>query len=195
MRPLQWLRRLRTTIGRGVFPHQMAFFLELPWRRLVLSPRQLADRLRLEPDARVLEVGAGSGFYSVEVARRLPAGWLDLLDVQPEMLEKARRKLADAGIAHVGFHASDAAGLPFADGSFEVVYLVTVLGEIASRDAFLDETRRVLRPGGVLSVSEHLPDPDFLSAATVRALGGAHGFELVRRDGPAWSHTVTLRRA
>ncbi|MCG8683889.1 MAG: class I SAM-dependent methyltransferase [Desulfobacterales bacterium] len=43
----------------------------------------------IQPDDRVLEVGPGSGFFSVEVIRRIPGGELVLLDLQPEMLEKA----------------------------------------------------------------------------------------------------------
>jgi glutamate-1-semialdehyde 2,1-aminomutase len=75
----------RQALGRGIFPHQLAWFLELPLRRLVLSPELLASRLPLRPDASVLEIGPGSGYYSLEVARRIPAGRLELFDVQPDL--------------------------------------------------------------------------------------------------------------
>ena len=67
-----WLQHIA---GRQpYFPHQMSFILELPLRRLLVSPEQLADRLHLKQDSRVLEVGCGSGVFSVEVARRVPPG-------------------------------------------------------------------------------------------------------------------------
>ena len=94
--------------------------LTLPVRRLILSPATLADRLELAPEDRVLEIGAGPGYFSVEVARRLPRGHLTVLDLQPEMLERARERLSRAGVANVSFITSDAAALPFPDASFDV---------------------------------------------------------------------------
>jgi ubiquinone/menaquinone biosynthesis C-methylase UbiE len=55
-------------------------------RRLVLSPEKLADCLHPDEAARVLEIGPGPGYFSVEVARRLSQGRLDLFDLQREML-------------------------------------------------------------------------------------------------------------
>src|SRR5918993_186638 len=100
MRAIRWARGVKNTILRGVFPHEMSFLLDLPWRNVMLSPRRLAARLPLTAASRVLEVGAGSGFYSAEVARAIPNGRLELLDLQPEMLRKARRKLEAAGLTN-----------------------------------------------------------------------------------------------
>ena len=54
-----WSRAL----GRGVFPHQMSWILDLPGREAIMSARMVADRLPVRPDARVLEIGPGSGYY------------------------------------------------------------------------------------------------------------------------------------
>ncbi len=51
----------------------------------MLSPEKLVARLALTSTSQVLEVGAGSGFYSVEVARRVSDGHLELLDLQPSL--------------------------------------------------------------------------------------------------------------
>ena len=93
MKAFRWARSVKNTLGRGIFPHEMSFFLDLPWRNIFLSPQKLVSRLALTARSHVLEVGAGSGFYSVEVAHRISEGHLELLDLQPEMLKKARRKL------------------------------------------------------------------------------------------------------
>lgn len=90
---------VRRAIGKGVFPQQFSWLLELRARRLLLSPARLAARLRVEPDLSVLEVGAGSGFYSIDVARRLTRGRLSLVDVQPGMLQRCRAKADAAGLA------------------------------------------------------------------------------------------------
>lgn len=195
MKAIRWANSVKTTLGRGMFPHEMSFFLDLPWRNLVLRPRQLVARLALSPASRVLEVGAGSGFYSVEVARSIPDGRLELLDLQPEMLEKARRKLAAEGLTNIGYTLADAAGLPFPPDTFDVLFLVAVFGEVANRRAFLREARRVLKPTGILSISEHLPDPDFSRFAKLNTLVETEGFTLFSRHGRPWSYTANFTKS
>jgi len=194
MKAIRLVRSVKNSLRRGVFPHEVSFFLDLPWRNFVLPPRALAARLDLTPASRVLEVGAGTGFYSVEIAARIPEGHLELLDLQPEMLEKARRKLEAKGLTNVGYTLADAAVLPLAADSFDRLYMVAVLGEIADQRAFLAEARRVLRPGGLLSVSEHLPDPDFSPFPQVRTLVEGAGFGFARRHGGRWSYTANFTK-
>jgi ubiquinone/menaquinone biosynthesis C-methylase UbiE len=177
------------------FPHQMSFILELPLRRLLISPSQLADRLKLKEDSMVLEVGCGSGVFSVEVARRVPDGHLELFDLQAEMLERARGKIRAAGLGKVvGYTQGDARRLPFPRASFDVAFLVAVLGEVPEPRKCLRALHRILRPGGFLSITEHLPDPDFSRLSTLRALVEGEGFTLEEHFGPPWSYTANFRR-
>lgn len=188
-----WLGHL--TGRQPFFPHQMAFILESPLRSLLVTPSQLADRLHLTESATVLEVGCGSGVFSVEVARRLPRGHLELYDLQPEMLEKARRKIEAAGLAGVvGYTQGDASRLALPAAAFDVAFMVAVLGEVPEPRACLAALHGAIRPGGLLSITEHLPDPDFSRFSTLRALVEAEGFEFVERFGPAWAYTANFRR-
>jgi SAM-dependent methyltransferase len=85
----------------------------------VLKPARIIDRLGLAGSERVLEIGPGPGFFSVEIARRLSYGRLDPFDIQPEMLEKARQRLKRAGCQDIGFtvgQAGEGLPLPEADG-------------------------------------------------------------------------------
>ena len=75
---------LRRFFGKGIYPSQISFWLDFPLRRLILSPKKLADRLHLKENFQVLEIGPGSGYFSVEVARRIPHGHLELFDLQKE---------------------------------------------------------------------------------------------------------------
>ena len=183
----------RRAISRGVFPHQLSWVLELPWRRLVLSPQALASRLPVRDGSAVLELGPGSGYYSVEVARRVPSGRLELFDLQPEMLKRCRARCAAVGLDNVGYTVGDAAALPFADGHFDAVYMVTVFGEVRDQDACLRSVRRVLKPRGVLSVSEHLPDPDFTPIDALRRRTEQSGFVLEHRYGSRLAFTANFR--
>lgn len=87
----------------------------------------------------------------------------------------------------------DAADLPLADGSVDLVIAVTVLGEVPSPERAIAEARRVLRPGGSLSVSEHWPDPDFLPLTQVNSLCRKSGLRLENRYGVRYSYTAIFR--
>lgn len=194
MKVVRWARNLKNSLERGIFPHEISFFLELPWRNIMLSPQALVERLGLTSRSRVLEVGAGSGFYSGAVAGRVSEGCLTVLDLQPEMLKKAEVKLRAKGLSNVVYALADAGRLPFREDSFDAIFLVAVLGEIAGRNSFLGEARRVLRPQGLLSISEHLPDPDFSTSAKIRTLVEKEGFEFLRLYGRSWAYTANFRK-
>jgi uncharacterized protein len=172
----RWRDVFKRLAGEGIYPHEFAFLLDIPLRKLILSPRKLSDRLHLKADARVLEIGPGPGYFSKEVARRIPDGLLTLLDIQYEMLGKNRRKLQRAGITNAAWTQASASALPFAGPVFDIVFLVTVLGEIPDPGNCLHGIRPVLRTGGLLSITEMKGDPDALGREEVRDLANRCGF-------------------
>ena len=68
------------------------------------------------------------------------------------------------------------------------------MGEIPDKDALLGELRRVLRPDGVLSISELLPDPDYCLKRTTIDLGRRAGFEPCEEHGNFFAYTVNFKR-
>ncbi len=175
----KWRDVWRRFRGRGTYPHQLAFLLLIPLRSLLLSPRGLVSRLHLQADSRVLELGPGPGYFSVEVARAMPRGHLCLVDVQREMLQKARRRLCRAGLDNASFVQAEASALPFAPEVFDVAFLVAVLGEVPDPSACLRAIRNSLRPGGLLSVTEVAGDPDAMTEAEVSHMAAALQLEHV----------------
>lgn len=95
---------------------------------------------------------------------------------QREMALAVRRRLTAAGHSSAFVLQSDARRIPLRGGSVDHVFLVSVLGEIQDRCEALVEICRVLRSGGRLSVSEQLPDPDFVTPQTLRRELRAAGF-------------------
>ena len=195
--PTSWLDTVvRQTRKAGDFPypHWASIFLNNPIRRRIGRPGAVIDGLMLGGDERVLEIGPGPGYFSTEIARRLPAGRLHLFDLQPQMLDKARRALDAAGCHNAEFHSGDAsAGLPFGDDSFDVAFLAAVLGEVPDKDICIRGLQRVLRPGGLLVFVEGFPDPDRQSVQDLRELLEPHGFVLQGWEGTTWRDVVRFR--
>jgi SAM-dependent methyltransferase len=196
--PTTWLDTVLRQTRRASdmpYPHWAAVFLNNPIRRFLGRPGTVIDGLGLNPADRVLEVGPGPGYFSVELARRLPEGRLALFDLQPEMLDKARRALEGAGCDNVDFTSGNASDeFPFPDGSFDVAFLAAVLGEVPDKSACIRSLARVLRPGGVLVLVEAFPDPDRLSVSTLRELAESEGLTFERASGTAWRDVVRFRR-
>lgn len=196
--PTTWLDTVLRQTRRASdmpYPHWAAVFLNNPIRRFFGRPGAVIDGLGLNPADRVLELGPGPGYFSVELARRVPEGRLQLFDLQPEMLDKARRALERAGFVNVDFASGDASDeFPFPDGSFDVAFLAAVLGEVPDKAACVRSLARVLRPGGVLVLVEAFPDPDRLSVSTLRDLAEREGLAFERAEGTTWRDVVRFRR-
>jgi ubiquinone/menaquinone biosynthesis C-methylase UbiE len=189
----RWRDVWRRFSGRGAYPHELAFVLTLPLRRFLQPPEALVARLALAPDARVLELGPGPGWFSPHVARALPRGKLVLYDLQREMLAKARRRLNRFGVVNAAFAQGDGARLPFRAASFDVAFLVAVLGEVPDPAACVAELRRVLRAGGLLALTETRGDPDALSQDELVALVEPRGFALLGIDLERAAFTARFR--
>ncbi len=194
MRWAEWKDILKRGFGRGTCPYQLAFFLDFSLRRFILSPERLADRLELNATSRVLELGPGPGYFSRAVARRVPKGFLLLADVQREMLRKARGKLAKAGLRNAGFVQLNGTALPLLCAAWDCAFLVAVLGEVPDPRLCLQELYRVLRPGGLLSLTEQPGDPDFIAPPDARKLAEGAGFRFEKVYGGGKNYTASFRK-
>ncbi len=103
------------------------------------------------PYARVLEVGCGTGFFTLNLKQAGVIGKAHVTDISAGMVEAVRRNAAGLGFAVEG-NVADAERLPYADGSFDLVVGHAVLHHIPDVERALAEMLRVLRPGGRLVV-------------------------------------------
>jgi len=180
--------------GKGVFPPQYAFTLLIPFRNIFLSPRKLIKRLDLQKNSVVLEVGPGPGYFSAKIASALPEGKLHLADIQQEMLDYARKRLNKKKILNVEYHLCNGINLPFSDSQFDVIFMVTVLGEIENKEEYIKEFNRVLRGNGILSISEQAGDPDKLEKHEIEELLRGHGFKFEKAYGTDRNFTINFRK-
>lgn len=177
-------------------PAWLAWILENPLTEAFAGAAVTLDRVGLRPCERGLDVGCGPGRITLPAAQRVgPAGKIVALDVQPAMLARLRARLAETGLDNViPLDADIAAADVLPDEQFDRAWLVTVLGEIPDRPAALRSIYRLLRPGGVLSITEIFPDPHYHRRATVLRLGRAAGFAPAEHWGPALAFTQNFIR-
>ena len=107
------------------------------------------------------------------------------------MLRKLRKALGSRTPPLVCASGSQ---LPFRSRAFDLVFLSHVLGEIPDRTAALAEYARLLRPSGMLAITEGLPDPDFIRCARLVRMARAAGFRPAERFGRALHYTQRFRR-
>jgi len=172
-----WWRR-----NPSACPYGQRFWVETPHPLITRS--RLRSVLAPLPDERMLEVGPGTGYYSLDVAEWIgPGGRLDVFDLQQEMLDHTLERASRRGIANVVASQGDARRLPYADAEFDAAYLVAVLGEIPDPGAALKELARVLRPGGRLIVGELFGDPHWVRPAALRKRANEAGLAAAERSG------------
>jgi ubiquinone/menaquinone biosynthesis C-methylase UbiE len=181
-----WWRR-----NPSACPYSQRFWVEAP--HPVITRARLREILEPKPRERVLEIGAGTGYYTLDLAEWVgPEGMVEIFDLQQEMLDHSIRRARERGLWNVNPTQGDAQELPYGDDSFDAAILITTLGEVPDQDAALREAARVLRPGGRLIVGELFGDPHMVTLRSLRRRAEAAGLRIVRRAGPPLAYFARL---
>jgi phosphatidylethanolamine/phosphatidyl-N-methylethanolamine N-methyltransferase len=121
--------------------------------RVAAEGRKHSVEIINQGEGRVLEVGVGTGLSLPAYGRHLEIIGIDL---SPEMLEKARERVASEGLSHVaGLYEMDASALKFRDASFDTVVAMYVMTVVPEPEKVMRELARVCRPGGDVIIVNH----------------------------------------
>jgi ubiquinone/menaquinone biosynthesis C-methylase UbiE len=158
-------------------PPWLDWLLENRYVETVASSQGIIERLNLQPGINVLDVGCGPGRVAIPAAERVgPDGMVVALDIQAGMLQRLQKRIRAAAVTNIRPVQAGIGEGKVENGVFDRAVLVTVLGEIPDRKAALAEIFKALKPGGLLSVTEVIPDPHYQRQKTVRQLAAAAGF-------------------
>ena len=102
----------------------------------------------------VLEIGCGVGAQTLEIGRRSPGARITSIDIAAGSVAETRRRVVAAGLANVNVLQADLYATSFAPASFDHVFVCFVLEHLADAPAALAVVKRLLRPGGSLTVIE-----------------------------------------
>lgn len=175
------------------FPHQLASVFDGSVRRQYLDPGEVLGMYGVGAGLTVLDVGCGTGLFTIEAARLVDVnGLVHAVDLQAAMIRRTASRVAGAGVhEQVKTHHCGVASLPLADDSVDVAVLISTLGEIPDKSAALNELRRVLKPGARVGITEELLFPAHMRSATVRRWLEEAGFQFGAESGsPICRHTV-----
>lgn len=141
-----------------LFPPQDLGLLEAPDRDIWQKPDQIMDALAIADGSTVADIGAGAGWFTIRLARRVgPNGLVYAQDVQPQMLEAIERRVAREGLQNVHTRLGEGSDPNLPEGSLDAILVVDVYPEVEDRVAFLRNLADALRAGGRLGVVNYTP--------------------------------------
>jgi ubiquinone/menaquinone biosynthesis C-methylase UbiE len=163
-------------------PYGQRFWVEAP--HPIITRDRLRSVLGPEPGEHILEIGVGTGYYSLDLAEWVgPEGTVELFDLQQEFLDHVMRRAAERNLANLVPTQGDATALPYDDNSIDAVVLTAVLGEIPDPVAALRQIQRVLKPGGRLIVGELFGDPHFTTQSALKRQAAEAGLSWETHSG------------
>jgi 2-polyprenyl-3-methyl-5-hydroxy-6-metoxy-1,4-benzoquinol methylase len=141
-----------------LFPPQDLGLLEGPDRDAWQKPEQIMDALAIAEGASVADIGAGAGWFTIRLARRVgPNGTVYAQDVQRQMLEAIRRRVSREGLRNVETRLGAGSDPNLPRGALDAVLVVDVYPEVEDRVTFLKNLAAALKPTGRIGVVNYKP--------------------------------------
>jgi ubiquinone/menaquinone biosynthesis C-methylase UbiE len=186
------------------FPADRRHVLKAEERRQWLPPEPILEAAGVRQGEKVLDVGAGTGFWTAPLSRMVgPEGRIVAVDVEPIMLDEIRSLVSAEHLDNVETVLSQDVQIPVPDGSATFAVLGFVLHEPDDPPALLAEVRRILQPDGRVLVIDWQKKPTEqgpplghrIARDDARAMIEAAGFRVQEIDGPTDEVYILLGEA
>ena len=193
--------------GRAIAPVMSAAgadWLERSERESEESPTKAVSLLGIKPGMTVCDLGAGTGYYAVRMARLVgPSGKVFAVDIQPRMLELLSQRLASAGITNISPLLGAEAETNLPPNSQDMILLVDVYHEFSQPQQMLRSIRKALKDSGRLVLLEFRKEDSAvpirlehkMSLAEVKMELEPEGFQIDKVvDALPWQHMIFLKK-
>jgi ubiquinone/menaquinone biosynthesis C-methylase UbiE len=186
-----------------LFPPQDLGLLESPDRDKWQQPDRIMDALAIADGATVADIGAGAGWFTIRLARRVgPNGIVYSTDVQRPMLEAIRRRVGREGLQNVHTRLATTTTPNLPGGSTDAVLVVDVYDQVAVDDRvpLLRSLATALKPGGRIGIVNYKPGqggpgPDIrIDSAAVEADARAAALRILARQDLPYQYLLVLGR-
>lgn len=138
-----------------VMGHEGAGWLERPSRIVEERPNAVVEALQLRPQDQVADIGAGTGYFSFRLSRKVPEGRVYAVDVQPEMLEILAQLKQEYGAENVEPVLGSETDPHLPEGQIDSVLLVDAYHEFAYPQEMMQAIVKALKPGGRVALVEY----------------------------------------
>ena len=184
-----------------LFPPQDLGLLETPDRDEWQQPDRVMDALGIADGSVVADIGAGAGWFTIRLARRVgPNGIVYTQDIQRQMLEAIRRRVAREGLQNVQTRLGTGSTPNLPERSLDAVLVVDVYPEVVDPVALLRNLATAVKPGGRIGIvnykpGEGGPGPDIrIDSAAVEGDARAAGLRVVARQDLPYQYLLVLGR-
>jgi ubiquinone/menaquinone biosynthesis C-methylase UbiE len=187
-----------------LFPPTDLGLLEVPDRAAWQKPELIMDALKIAYGDHVADIGAGGGFFSVRLARRVgPNGKVYAQDIQQPMLEAIKRRVSREGLQNVETRLSTETNLNLPAGALDAVLIVDTYQEIDEPDrrvAILRGLAQTLKPNGRIGIVNYKPGrggpgPEAerrLESSVAEAVARKAGFRVIDRANLPFQYLLVL---
>ena len=188
-----------------LFPPENLGLLESPDRDDWQRPEQIMDALGIAEGSKVADIGIGSGWFTIRLARRVgPNGLVYAEDVQRQMLEATRRRVSREGLKNVETILGTDTNPNLPPGTLDAILIVDTYPEVDERVTFLRNLAAALKPNGRIGVVNYKPGQGGpgpapnegvrVDSSAVEADARAAGLRVLRRENLPFQYLMVLGR-
>ncbi|MEM8603625.1 MAG: class I SAM-dependent methyltransferase [Cyanobacteria bacterium P01_H01_bin.121] len=173
-----------------VVGHRAALWLERPSRLAEEQPEQLIEQLSLQPDNVVADLGAGTGYLSLRLAKQVPEGRVLAVDLQPEMLDLLDFLRAEQQLENVQPILASVADPQLPTDQVDLVLMVDAYHEFAYPREVMLAVVKALKPGGRVVLAEYRGENWFSSIKRLHKMTAQQVKREMAAVGLTWLRTA-----
>lgn len=176
-----------------VMGHRGAGWLERSSRELEEAPSKLMNALKLRPGMAVADIGAGSGYFTRRIARRIGAsGIVYAVDIQPEMLKILKANMERQGLTNYRLVQGTEKDPKLADESVDLAILVDVYHEFAFPHEMMTAIQKALKPGGRVVLVEYRGEDEWVPIKPLHKMTQSQVKKEAAAQGFKWIETLDV---